>query len=579
MERRLIEERFPVQKVNEAAKAEAPFIRIPKINNLHPWFARRICGVARVLTLSAALPDDGEAEEALKDLTGISIRKGTLPFGALYMFQPPTEKVSEIVERLTGKRPEEIIVIDPMAGGGSIPLEALRLGFRTIAADYNPVSYLILRATVEFPAKYADKGLFERTLEEAKRMIEWSREELGDLYGEDAENYIFARGVNCPHCGGLIPIVGFGTEITKKNWKRKFLEVKFDKETKCFEAKSVDRHPKEWLRKTRGGVISVECPYCGRFFALRGRGEDHAFARWFREHARTMEGIIEGFEPAGEATETLLRLHIPLVKQVGSGFVAVANDEGEIKRFAEAIRRLADEAQTSDLLDYIPTDPIPEENRWASSARNLGLTEWYMLYNPRQLYVLAKLAQYIARRATKLMKEDTEFGATVALYLTFGLDKVVNYNTIITSWDRSQTSIRDSLGGLGIRNEYCELVVTFPSRSLEWALEPNVAEKGEFQRTGGGVLPVLRALCNWFRERELGDRTTVFLADATKFSSIVGQGSLDIVNVDPPYFEQVVYSDKIEFIWSFRLEPEGRERCPTSKEERTCRPWEIKERV
>ena len=93
-------------------------------------------------------------------------------------------------------------------------------------------------------------------------------------------------------------------------------------------------------------------------------------------------------------------------------------------------------------------------------------------------------------------------------------------------------------------------MVTFPSRSLEWALEPNVAEKGEFlQRTGGGVLPVLRALCNWFRGRELGNRATVFLADATEFSSIVGRGTLDIVNVDPPYFEQVVYSDKIEFIW------------------------------
>jgi len=192
MERKLIEEKFPVREVNEAAEPEAAFRPgdpVPKIRNLHPWFARRLCGVARVLTLAAALPDGEEAEKEFKDLTGLSRRKTSVPYGVLYLFQPPTERVSEAVRRLTGRRPEEIIVADPMAGGGSIPLEALRLGFRTIAADYNPVSYLILRATVEFPAKYADRGLFERTLEEAKRMIEWSREELGDLYGEDAENY------------------------------------------------------------------------------------------------------------------------------------------------------------------------------------------------------------------------------------------------------------------------------------------------------------------------------------------------------------------------------------------------------
>ena len=199
------------------------------------------------------------------------------------------------------------------------------------------------------------------------------------------------------------------------------------------------------------------------------------------------------------------------------------------------------------MLDYIPTDPIPEENRWASSARNLGLTKWYMLYNPRQLYVLAKLAQYIARRTEEIMREDPEFGAAVALYLVFGFDKEINYNTIATSWHRSRATIRDSLGGAGIRSDYCEVIV--PWRSLKWALEPEVAEKGEFMRTGGGVLPVLGVLCDWFRERKLGDRTIVFLADATKLSSIMGEGSLDIVNVDPPYFEQVVYSDKIEFIW------------------------------
>lgn len=575
--RRLIEERFPVREVNEAAQAEAPFIRIPKLNNLHPWFARRICGVARCLTLAAVLPEG--AKEAFEDLTGLSRRNTTVPFGALYMFHPPTERVSKVLERLIGKKAEEIAVADPMAGGGAIPLESLRLGFRTIAADYNPVSYLILRASVEFPAKFADKGLFERTLEEARGMIQWARENLGDLYAPDTEGYILARGVTCPHCKGLVPIVGFGVEITKKNWIGKFLRIEFDGETKGFEAQCVDWKPNEWLRRRKGAVISIECPYCGGWFALRGRGTDHAFARWFREHAELMEELIEGFRPAEEVIESLMRLHIPLVKQVrferGNGFVAVANDEEELERFREAIRRLADEVQNGDLLPFIPTDPIPDENKWAQTARNLGLTKWYMLYNPRQLYVLAKLAQYIAGRAEELMREDPEFGAAIAFYLTAGIDKIMNYNTIGTSWHKSRAILSPVLRGestLDFRNEYCEAITPF--RNIEWAFEPDVAESGEFRRTSGGILPVLRALCDWFRGRGFGDRVSVLLADATEFSSIVGGDVLDVINVDPPYFEQVVYSDKIEFIWAFMrralspaldlLFPEERIRIPWS---------------
>ena len=102
---------------------------------------------------------------------------------------------------------------------------------------------------------------------------------------------------------------------------------------------------------------------------------------------------------------------------------------------------------------------------------------------------------------------------------------------------------------LDFRLEYVEMVTTLPERSLEWALEPDIAESNNITKTAGGILPVLRFLCDEFRGANLGDRVGVYLGDATKLSEILGVGSVDIVNVDPPYFEQVIYSDRSELFW------------------------------
>ncbi|RLF01936.1 MAG: hypothetical protein DRJ59_04915, partial [Thermoprotei archaeon] len=224
----------------------------------------------------------------------------------------------------------------------------------------------------------------------------------------------------------------------------------------------------------------------------------------------------------------------------------------ERKRFFQAFRDLSSEIL--ELQDYIPVDEIPAENKWASTARNKGLTHWYMLFNPRQLLAIAKLSKLVAEIAERLASKDGEFGAAVALYLAFAIDKMVDYNTIATKWQGSafKTGIGNTMRGestLDFRQEYCEMVVTLPERSLEWALEPHIAEAGKLTKTAGGILPVLKFLCDEFRRAKLGDRVSIYLGDATRLSEILGTKVVDIVNVDPPYFEQVIYSDRSEFFW------------------------------
>ncbi|MEB3780843.1 MAG: DUF1156 domain-containing protein [Desulfurococcales archaeon] len=547
--KKLIEARLPVNELNNLSSKEAGFIRIPKIHNLHTWFARRPAGPSRVLTLASILPstvESKEIEKATGMLDAIKSKK------VIYYISPKREKVNELTRKYLNKSPSEIVVVDPMAGGGSLPLESLRLGFKTIAIDYNPVAYLVTRATVEFPAKYADSGLFEETLRAAKEFINKAREELGKYYGRDAKRYIFARGVKCPFCGGLIPIQGVSPVITKATrFKNRYLKIQYDKERKIFHIETVDKEPGKPYEK-RG--YNIKCPYCGRWFQLRGRAKTGttAFDKWFLEHAELMRRVVEEYEEVTpELEDRLLSTHIPLVKQVGNKFIAIWDDE-ERERFLQAYRDLSREIL--ELQDYIPLDPISSDNKWASTARNKGLTHWYMLYNPRQLLALAKLSKIVAETAEKLASSNGEFGAAVALYLAFAIDKTADYNTIATKWQGSsfKTGIGNTMRGestLDFRQEYTEMGFNPPELSIDWALEANIAESTNPTRTAGGILPVLWFLVEEFSGSGLGDRVSVYLGDATKLSSILGVGSVDVVNVDPPYFEQVIYSDRSEFFW------------------------------
>jgi len=534
-----------------------PMVVGPRVRNVHTWFARRPCSTARVLTLGAVLPRHVETDLYLETL-GMkkAIASAARKYGSALLFyaKPDETKVEKALRQHIGKSPREVIVLDPMAGGGSIPLESVRLGFRTVAMEYNPVAYLILKATVEFPAKYADSGLFEETLKVSRGFIGRAREELGRFYGEDAENYIFARGVRCPFCDGLVPIQGVDPAVTKaERFKKRFLKMIYDEKKGTFSAKTTDKPILSGSIVKRG--YNVLCPYCSKWFQLRGRAKTGttAFDKWFYEHAQLLQGVVEGFAPVTtEIEEKFLDLHIPLVKQVGNSFYAISDNEEERGKFLDALHALSNEL--FELQDYIPLDEISLENRWASTARNKNLTKWYMLFNPRQLLAIAKLSKIIAETAEELALKNGEFGAAIATYLAFALDKLVDYNTIATKWQgsRFKTGIGNTLRGestIDFRREYVEMVTTLPKRSLEWTLEPDVAESGRLTKTTGGILPVLRFLCDEFRGSNFSDHVSVYMGDATQLSDITGLNNIDIINVDPPYFEQVIYSDRSEFFW------------------------------
>ena len=164
-EAKFIEKLLPLKETNRDGELEAGFKVFkayfdPKLRNIHTWFARRPAGVARVLNLASVL-GTSVSLTTFNNIVGFTsteeARKRKMP-PLLFYTTPKREGISKVLRETQARDPRNIVVVDPMAGGGSIPLESLRLGFRTIAIEYNPVAYLILKATMEFPAKYASAG-------------------------------------------------------------------------------------------------------------------------------------------------------------------------------------------------------------------------------------------------------------------------------------------------------------------------------------------------------------------------------------------------------------------------------------
>jgi len=555
-EKRLIEEWLPLPEVNFDGIIEMAFkalnkrvshggfkkaygfdprvvnTRAPRLRNLHLWLARRPCGVSRVLTLSSLLPA-GTDKTVFKELVGLDVTPSLinkkLP-PVMFYVSPQRTGIEEKVLGTHHKSSDEIIVLDPMAGGGSIPFEALRLGFRSLSIDYNPVAYIVLKATIEYPSKFGNNmKLYEDVKEEAKALIKYSVKELMQYYTPNAENYIIARGVICPNveCQGLIPII-HSTRLGKDG---PYIKFNFDKKAKTFRVNVVD---------SETTFEKLRCPFCGRPLT-----QDEVFRSWVVKHGRLLETALSGdVDEAKNNVNKLLVTHVPLIKQVPGGFSPCNEVDKQV--LIKAYLDLAE--QVEELNKYIPHAPIPEENEVFGPVKTRGISKWYELFSPRQLLILSKLIKYVVERAEVLIDEKGEYGAAVATYLALGLDKVTNYNSILSTWHSTHSVIRDLTGQyatgrkIGFGLEYCEAKRI--DLALDWVYEPNVERP---TATTGGICPILRELCGGVAG--FGDKVEVYMGDARELARILGDRGTDIVNVDPPYFAQHTYSDLSEFFW------------------------------
>ena len=216
---RLIERWLPIAEIGvESTRERTPMTPFPAPNRLHVWWARRPLVASRAAILASLLPEDADRnrflhvigihgdpvkarrqiDEALK--TGVRVSD---PYGYDRAFKhSPDRRDADWLKSSVGKALDSFTVLDPTGGGGSIPFEVARVGLRGLANDLNPVAALIMKATVEWPARFPEEiaAAFDGLAATLRRRIE---ERLGPFFVQrDAPDrmdltYLWARTVTC----------------------------------------------------------------------------------------------------------------------------------------------------------------------------------------------------------------------------------------------------------------------------------------------------------------------------------------------------------------------------------------------
>ena len=296
-----IEADFPIKAVSANSVREKN-IRHGHISTLHIWWARRPLVVSRATIYASLIPAPKNEEERIAKEQFIAIfsdeykkwlgsSKGKQPSNILHytclakwensLNKKIIERARKEILKANGGKPPK--VLDPFAGGGAIPLEALRLGCETYASDLNPVAVLILKCTLEYPQRYGKpvkrevKGKLIKEdvnplLEAVKKWGNWvleeAKKEIGQFYPKDKDGaipvgYIWARTIPCqnPSCGVEIPLMR-QTWLAKKENKKIALKLIADKEKREIHFKIVDNPD---FDPTKGTVsrAKVVCPVCG----------------------------------------------------------------------------------------------------------------------------------------------------------------------------------------------------------------------------------------------------------------------------------------------------------------------------
>lgn len=233
--KKLIEVALPLDVINKASAREKS-IRHGHPSTLHLWWARRPLATARAVLFASLVDDPSEHEDKFPtpELQEAERKRLFKIIGELVEWESSGNEeifanaLAEIKKSVGDDLPA---VFDPFAGGGTIPLEAQRLGLKAFASDLNPVAVMINKAMIELPAKFknqppvnptADKliggyrgaeGLANDILYYGRRLKALAFDKIGELYpkadGKTVIAWLWARTVTCsnPACQCKMPLV------------------------------------------------------------------------------------------------------------------------------------------------------------------------------------------------------------------------------------------------------------------------------------------------------------------------------------------------------------------------------------
>lgn len=539
--KKLIEVSLPLEAINRESAREKS-IRHGHPSTLHLWWARRPLAACRAV-LFAQLVDDPsahpdqfptEADQEVERKRLFDIIERLVAWENISDEALLREAHEEILKSTGGKPPA---ILDPFAGGGSIPLEVQRLGLEAHASDLNPVAVLINKALIEIPPKFTGRppvypGAAEGRLawpeatglaEDVRRYGQWMRDEaakrIGHLYpkatledGTEANviAWLWARTVTCPNpaCGIDMPLVR-SWWLGKKKGKEAYVIPSVIDGRVDF---SIGHAPKGAPAKDTDGTVSrtgARCVACGTA-ASRSHIQDEGKAG--RMGATLLSVVAEGNR----------RRH----------YLPPSNDH------RDAAWVSAPEA-VPDL--ELPHDP---RNVWTP---NYGLTHLDDLFTPRQLIALTTFSDLVGEARARARADaisggladdglGLEGGGTgavayadsVAVYLSLALGRCADYWSSLCSWHSSGEFVRNTFGRQAL--------------PMVWDL----AETNPFSNSTGNFLAMLEWTTKALERVPGKGLAHVSQADA----SVRGYANL-LVATDPPYYDNIGYANLSDFFYGW----------------------------
>ena len=567
---RLIERWLPIAALGiESTRERTPMTPFPAPNRLHVWWARRPLVASRAAVLASLLPADADRERFLhvigihgdpvtaRNAVDRARRMGVrvanpYDYSRAFSYSPDTDDAGWLKKEMGSRFSPEIKILDPTAGGGSIPFETTRLRLASVANDLNPVASLIMKATVEWPWVLSIKVQeeFQILAGQWRKRIE---EELDAFFVQSGLpdridlTYLWARTITCPYCDGLVPLSpnwrlapgGTGVRLMPHLGDGQGSEGRvctFDIVNSL-----TDQSPGTVAR----GDGTCPFPDCGRVIdgdvikeqAQAGQMGEQLYAVVYKER-------VEVRTKTGRIREKWVR-----------GYRAPRPDDDN---GAEVRARLDEKLPEWEAFDLVPSERIPDGNKTTEPQR-YGMNRWLDLFSPRQLLCHGTSVEVFremldADRAAGRLDEARKAAYG---YLALSLDKLRDYNSRMTRWHVN----REVMAGTFDRHDfsfkwsYAEMAPLVTGLGYDWAIKQTakcIAELVALVRPdapAGDSDLVDRANRTGDEDLSLASPPLTITCKPGDSLDHLGDASIDVVVMDPPYYDNVMYAELSDFFY------------------------------
>ena len=544
----LIDSWFPFGEVSvESTRERTPGTPFAAPNRLHVWFSRKPLTTARSAIVCSLLQD--KDKKNIFQIIGVPYHKNLLaaqkqmdeaktsghrienPFSwkKAYTHTPTDSELAwlhaELKKIWGGKLPT---VFDPMAGGGSIPLESVRLGLPTIASDLNPVAFVLLKATMEYPVKFRER-LIPAIEEFCNEVHKRAKKNLDEFFpkkeGEKIFSYVWARTISCSNCNLVIPLSSDWWIVRKNAENNVAVKLKVPKKSEgnicSFDiVKNPKRNDYDPSEGTDVGK-AAKCPRCTKTIvgdvvkkeAQEGRMGHQLYCVNIKKLVGLKKQEWDFRAPTKEEIDAVEKTKMKLEKKLPSW-----RKEGIIPD-----SQIPDGLKTRDLL-------------------NFGMTRWVDLFNSRQLLThLTYLEKFneVKQEWLNDKSKEREFVEAITVYGAIVFDTCIDYNSFVSSWEPTRIKVAHAMVLQGF---------PFQTRYAEWN---QIIEKGGYEWALTKIIECVDDLVQYIPKNAVIPK--IQRSDASNLS--VKDKTIQGIIVDPPYGENVMYAEVMDYfyIWLKKL--------------------------